>query len=104
MTEKDYIGSCRYYGGEETAPEGKGTMLWNVERAWVRMSVEGSDALGSILDGYLDAGLRTFCQYDDTPATLKAVLFNVFAKYNSGGPQDAAREFRKFYLEQYMKG
>lgn len=104
MSEKDYIKSCRYYNGEQEAPSGTDATMWYVEKVWVRMSVEGGDAIASILDAYLDAGLRTFCQYDDTPATLKAVLFNSFAKYHSGGPQSAAREFRKFYLEHYMKG
>jgi len=104
MSEKDYIRSCRYYGGEDAAPAGKDATLWNVERVWVRMSVGNGDALASMVDMYLDAGLRAFCQYDDTPATLKAVLFNAYAKYHSGSPQDAARGFRKFYVEQYLKG
>ena len=102
MDKKDFTRSCKYYDGRgATRLSGNKAMLWNCERTWVSLSVAKSKVLADMLDDYLDVGLREFCQYDDTPITLKAVLYNSFAKYHSGTAQEAVEAFKVFYAEHY---
>lgn len=55
---------------------------------------------GMQLEEYLRAGLRTFNMYDDTPATLKAVLFNRFMQQAEGlaRVEDFKRWYDRFYI------
>lgn len=106
MANKNFLLSlCRYYKGEETTKlSGNDGMFWNCERVWVASSLgKNKDVLTDALNDYLNVGLRTFNMYDDTPITLKALLYNYFAKYFSGSSQEAADAFKKFYIEQYTK-
>lgn len=98
---------CRYYNGEEKCPykNGDETMLWHVERSWVAdtfvsLNVGDVGNLGSELDEYIGCGLSTFRQDDSIPATLKARLFNRFAK-NCYSMSDATSPFKKFYARYY---
>ena len=50
---------------------------------------------GMQLDEYLRAGLRTFNMYDDTPVTLKAVLFNSFMQQDEC--MATAEDFKRWY-------
>lgn len=102
--KKSLIKFCRYYKGEtDTELTGNDGMFWNCERVWVEDTIKQSSTITSALNDYLSVGLRTFEMYDDTPATLKAALFNRFAKYFSGSIFEAATAFKVFYNEQYIK-
>lgn len=105
MDKKDYLQFCRYYKGEETNPyEGKDmnkAMLWFYESVWVReMQDEKDQTLFIYLDEYVNYGLADFKKTDDTPATLKALLFNRYAK-GCYSMQDAVKPFKKFYKAYY---
>ena len=57
--------------------------------------MKDSPDFGMFLDDYLSAGLRTFNMYDDTPVTLKAVLFNRFMQQAEG--MAPAEDFKRWY-------
>ena len=101
MERRDLIQFCKYYKGEEESPyQGTKNALWNWELAWVSFLTDGergSDFLTRCLDEYLSCGLGDFEKSDDTPITLKALLFNRFEQWDEGG------DFKEFYMEYYSK-
>lgn len=57
-----------------------------------------------MLDEYISAGLSEFNMMDDTPITLKALLFNRYCHWCGGyGLIEDAKAFKKFYLNSYKK-
>lgn len=51
------------------------------------------------LHEYITAGLLDFEKYDDTPITLKALLFNRFGYWFSDGLMEMVEPFKKYYQE-----
>lgn len=110
MDKSDYLQFCRYYKGEESNPyEGKDrnkAMLWFYESVWVRdMQKVNQDEKNEkehtpYMDEYLGYGLADFEKMDDTPITLKSLLFNRYAK-GCYSMQYAVEPFKKFYKEYY---
>ena len=106
MNEKDYLPFCRYYKGENKNPYEKGnkSLFWQYEKTWIELSVNKDDKLGEMLDEYIDANLSEFEMYDNTPITLKALLFNRYCHWLGGyGLIQDAKAFKKFYLSDYKK-
>ena len=102
--KKSLIKFCRYYDGSKHADaNGDRAVFIDVEQMWIKLTIENSPIIMSMLSEYMSAGLRTFEMYDDTPATLKAALFSRFAKYYGGSLLEAATAFKAFYKERYMK-
>lgn len=101
MDKKDLISFCRYYHGEETCPfsEEDKSMLWDYERTWVA-DMMSDDDFSEYISDYLAVGLRDFSMFDDTPITLKAMLFNRYAK-TAYTMQDAVPGFKEFYQKYY---
>lgn len=101
MEKQDLLQFCKYYKGEENSPfQGTEGALWGFEKTWVAFSLnpeKGFDYLSSCLNEYLSCGLRDFEQFDDTPVSLKAVLFNRFEQWDEGG------DFKEFYRKYYSK-
>jgi hypothetical protein len=54
-----------------------------------------------MLDDYIDAGLAEFNAYDNTPVTLKAVLYNRFMQQAEGMAKPA--DFKCWYDTFYTK-
>ncbi len=81
-------------------------MLWMYEKDWIVLMLrELSDSNGQlILDSYLDeyslAGLSQFEAQDSVPITLKALLFNRYAK-QSYSIVSAVESFKQLYKEYY---
>lgn len=106
MNKKDLLQFCRYYKGEASNPyDGKDqdkAMLWDYERFWIEQnfSESGRNILADYLDEYASIGLSLFEMRDDTPATLKALLFNRYAK-SAYSMADAVDGFKKFYQKYY---
>ena len=96
--KKSLIKFCRNYKGEAKNPNPQ-NKVWDYERFWVEMSLKDDADFGGVLDEYLVAGLRTFNEYDDTPATLKAVLYNRFMQQAEG--MATAEDFKKWYERYY---
>lgn len=101
MEKQDLLQFCKYYKGEEESPyQGTKNALWGFEKTWVAFSLnpeKGFDYLSNCLNEYLSCGLRDFEKFDDTPITLKAVLFNRFEQWDEGG------DFKAFYNEYYTQ-
>lgn len=100
MDRKDYLQFCRYFdGGKECSfkDETKAT-LWKIEANWVDLSLKNAELLHSALADYLAVGLQSFMKMDDTPASLKAFLFNRLTKY---GERVDIEGFKKFYKQYY---
>ena len=102
MKKEGLLKFCRYYHGEKTNPyEGDKAMLWNYERAWIEDSKNDSESISEYLSDYLTYGLRDFSKFDTIPVTLKAFLFNRYAK-SAYSMSDAVAGFKDFY-EKYYK-
>ena len=102
MDKKDLLKFCRYYKGEDDCPfkEQNKTMLWFYERAWMFDMLRDSDNLSTCIDEYIRFGLGLFEQFDDVPLSLKALLFNRYAR-TSQSMAEAVEPFKKFYKEYY---
>lgn len=113
MDEKELIQICRFYKGENENPfEGKNidnhnaAALWFYERHWVKWILsnpENRHQLGIYVDDYNRCGLEDFEKDDGTPLSLKALLFNRFAK-GSQSEADAVEDFKEFYKNEYQIG
>ena len=100
MDRNSYLQFCRYFDGSKVCPfkdETKAT-LWKIEANWVVFSLKNADILHSALADYLAAGLQSFEKMDDTPASLKAFLFNRLTKYEERVDIEG---FKKFYKQYY---
>jgi len=96
-TKKELIKQCRYYKGEEESPyEGVDQdkdMLWFYESHWV-MSGTNEDMVSDY------HGLHISTDNISIPTSLKALLFNRFAKgYQS--TQEAKIAFPSFLARHY---
>lgn len=102
MEEKELLKFCRYYKGQEDSPfeEQNKSMLWFYERVWVFEMLNNSDNLSICIDEYIRIGLGPFESFDDTPLSLKALLFNRYAK-GSQSLANAVEPFKDFYKKFY---
>lgn len=106
MEKKDFIKFCRYYKGEKENPydgiDQNKTMLWFYEKCWIdfNLSDNGRSTLADYIGDYSFVGLSLFEMQDDTPASLKALLFNRYAK-TANSMIEAVEPFKKFYKRYY---
>lgn len=107
MNKKDLLQFCRYYKGEASNPfEGKDqnkASLWDYERFWIEQNFtdSGRNTLAEYIGDYASVGLSLFEMQDDTPASLKALLFNRYCYWKSGSMADCVEPFKKFYHQYY---
>ena len=103
--KKSLIKFCRYYDGQSENPftnkDPMKALMWEYECKWVELTIKTSDHVPEILSNaltdYIRAGMREFEKMDDTPITLKAILFSRYYYWNEGG------DFKKWYKEVYMQ-
>ena len=112
MQINNLIDYCRYYKGEEINPfEGKDqnkAMFWFYEKYWVNFKTQAANnneagkhkenLISEYLTDYINCGLSNFSFNDNTPVTLKALLFN---RYNHFSMCDV-EGFKAFYLKEYL--
>ena len=106
MKKQNLIQFCHFYNGEESNPfkDQNKRMLWHYELSWINDMSNNDDEFISIqLDEYIRSGLGYFEYSDGVPMTLKAYLFNRYAK-GSQSLAEAVEPFKKFYSEYYTKG
>lgn len=96
---------CRYYNGGNKPPKSHAE-LWDYERKWLELNVsqEGKELLADYIDEYSRAGLSQFEAQDDTPASLKALLFYRFCYGSSGSMIENVEPFKRWYTEIYING
>lgn len=109
MKRDKLIKYCRYYKGEERCPyNGNEAMLWLYEKDWVNETSKiyrddgyaEQSALSSHLSEYTAAGLSNFSAGDNIPITLKALLFDRYAR-GEYSKTDATESFKIFYAKYY---
>lgn len=96
---------CRYYKGEKENPykeEQNKACLWSYERAWLlEFTKPQSPLLMSYLSQYTAVGLTCFSTDDNVPITLKALLFNRYARTQYSN-YEAVESFKRFYNKYYL--
>ena len=96
---------CRYYKGEKENPykgEQNKACLWSYERAWLlEFTKPQSRLLMSYLSQYTAVGLTCFSTDDNVPITLKALLFNRYARTQYSN-YEAVESFKRFYNKYYL--
>lgn len=105
MKREDYFQFCKYYKGEDESPYGgkdqNKDMLWFYERLWTfDMINEHTEMIAEMISDYSRVGLAMFSIHDNTPVSLKAYLFNRYAK-GSLSMVDAVDDFKRFYKKYY---
>ena len=106
MNKNELLKSCRYYKGEAENPfdgvDQNKAMLWFYEMGWVKNAERGiSPASSDAIDEYERCGLRSFHSNDGIPLSLKALLFNRYAK-TAQSMLDAIEPFKAFYKKYYL--
>lgn len=101
MTKEELINCCRYYNGtdERNFKDSDKNMLAFYEKIWVHETLDNYN-FEDVIDDYNEVGLGSFQTNDGIPVTLKALLFNRYARtcYTTF---DAVEPFKKFYKEYY---
>ena len=96
---------CRLYKGEKENPykeEQNKACLWSYEPAWLlEFANPQSRLLMSYLSQYTAVGLTCFSTDDNVPITLKALLFNRYARTHYSD-YEAAESFKRFYNKYYL--
>lgn len=115
------ISKCHYYKGEKENPFSEAArtdsvaqnkaMLWFYEQYWVNGNLhsyekgEPDPTLSEYFSDYIYIPeLRDFEADDGVPPSLKALIFNRYAKQSGGGLTDAIGDFKEFYRKYYKKG
>lgn len=97
---EDLLKFCRYYHGEKECKlkDDQERALWLYERAWVSSMSEEDETISRYLDEYIERDLTHFCETDNVPVTLKALLFN---RYISTSEMTDVDAFKKWYINNY---
>ena len=98
MEKKEYLPFCLYYKGEKECPKDVKASFWEYEKKWIELSVKKDDSLGNMLNDYIAYGLSEFEQMDNTPITLKALLFNRYSHWQNCDIDG----FKKWYNTEYI--
>ena len=97
---------CKSYKGEKENPykgEQNKACLWSYERAWLlEFAKPHSRLLMSYLSQYTAVGLTCFSTHDGVPVTLKALLFNRYAR-TQYSDYEAVESFKRFYNKYYVE-
>lgn len=72
--------------------------LWEYEKKWVELMINDNPLLDGMISVYISNGLRDFEQMDNTPLTLKALLFNRYSHWL----KEDADGFRRWYKTEYI--
>lgn len=96
--EKEYITTpaqwCKYYNGNNDDT----SILAFYEQVW--LETYGNEvALNNIIE-YIHYGLMRFAENDNTPISLKALLFNRYCHWNMADVDG----FKQWYDEFYLRG
>lgn len=105
MKKKDLIQFCRYYKGEKENPFiGNKALFWDYEKIWIdyNFSEHGRTLLSDYIDDYTRVGLSLFEMKDNTPASLKALLFFRFCYWKSASIIECVEPFKDFYNKEYI--
>lgn len=100
MTREELIKRCRYYKGNDTPSEQIGSMFYDYEKKWIDLTLNDQKSVKELYREYYEK-MGDYYQKDETPDTLKAVLFN---RYTHWHPYWTPQEFTDWYKSEYLKG
>lgn len=103
-TKDDLVSHCENYKGEPEKPNDSDVgHYWHYEKMWVELTLRAIEkgepykAFDKDVMEYVNHGLRDFDNMDNTPVTLKALLFNRYCHWTCG----SVEEFKQWYHEDY---
>ena len=101
MGKEKLLKFCRYYKEEDDCPfdDPNMSVSWFYERVWVE-DIFHNRYNDELISEYIGVGLDSFAQFDGIPLTLKALLFNRYAK-GCQSLSDAKEAFMAFYDKYY---
>lgn len=104
--KKDLIKKCRYYNGEKELPKSlpqEYALMWDYESVWVKCELEQNEMLTMFKEGIKEFHLETK-RGDDTPLTLKALLFNRYLHWGEyASIEEELKNFEVWYAEHYLQ-
>lgn len=98
---------CRYYNGEDHAPdtsyEDGSITLWNYEATWVDFHFSEPKYLEQFKQDARIYGI-SLADDDKTPLTMKMLLFNRYEHWMGGygTPEEEANSFETWYRDNYL--
>lgn len=96
--EKDLLKFCRYYKGEASMPKDTKASFWEYEKKWVEFMINDNPLLNRMISVYISNGLSDFEPMDNTPLTLKSLLFNRYSHWL----MEDVDGFKKWYKTEYI--
>lgn len=99
MKRDELLKQCRYYKGEENVPNGGSAMFAEYEQDWVNLTLNNPQYIDNLTNEYFLLIGKTAI-IDDTPDSLKAILFN---RYTHWHPYWNKAEFIIWYKTEYKK-
>ena len=82
--------------------KGEEGIVWYYEKTWSELNKNKDKILDYYVLEYKLSGLQSFESDDDTPLSLKALLFNRHSK-GTMIHADAVLQFKKWYVDVYRK-
>ena len=96
---------CRYFKGEESNPfedkDQNKASLWFYESSWVCDMIKEKESMSSAIEDYVYY-VGSFNPSDGVPTSLKALLFNRYAR-TCQSMTEAVEPFKRFYNKYYQK-
>lgn len=93
---------CRYYNGEDSAPEGINQLFWGYECGWVNSLDQNNGENWKYEEKVLKRlGLENFEPDDGTPYSFKCLLFNRYCHWI--GVYNGGDDFLRWYKEEYQQ-
>ena len=104
MQSQDLLQYCKYYKGESRNPFQDKTLalIWEAENYWAHAGETNNvETLTNYLQEYFQAGLAEVGINDDTPITLKALLYIRYRQQQGLTPAEVKEAFSSFYNKHY---
>ncbi len=89
---------CRFY--DPTKPYSQQDLIGSYELRWMNDMIDDKRHIMELVNDYIYHNLETFNINDGVPISLKALLFNRYAHWNS---YVTAEGFKKWYRKAYLK-
>lgn len=93
-TDNTILKYCKHYGKVKYE-----TIFSGYEEKWIELSLHDKESLNDLIQYYIRSGLEHFCEYDDTPIGIKAILWNRYEHHDFAPTLEG---FADWYKRQYL--
>lgn len=93
MKKEEFIKYCKYYGKDNDS------LFSDYEEKWIELTLNDKESLNNLIQYYIRSGLEHFCEKDNTPIGIKAILWN---RYESHDLAPTLECFADWYKRQYL--